>query len=128
MASKPRLGALPSTKYRLYIQSDAWRAKRELYFASNLPQFCWGCDVPKKSGFHMHHKTYKNLGVEKLTDLILLCPDCHQTVHTLHKTPKYQKKGLHYATRDAIRISRKARNLHSNVYKSPRYRQQRGWK
>ena len=81
MSSSPRIGALPRTAYRQYIQSPAWRKKRELYLQSKLSNDCAGCGATYTKGFHLHHRTYKNLGVERLMDLIMLCPKCHDKVH-----------------------------------------------
>ena len=33
--------------------------------------------------FQLHHLTYKNLGMEKDNELIILCEDCHKLVHCL---------------------------------------------
>lgn len=36
--------------------------------------------VPKES-FHVHHITYERRGWERLEDLVLLCPECHEMIH-----------------------------------------------
>lgn len=81
MSSDAREGALPKSAYRSYIQSEAWRKKCQLYLQSKLPKVCVGCKVPYSKGFHLHHRSYKNLGVERLMDLVLLCPSCHSAIH-----------------------------------------------
>lgn len=86
--------------YRDYIRSPEWRAKRQKYWESRLPNNCHVCAAPKRSGFHLHHRTYKNLGNERLMDLVPLCPDCHRLVHqTYNSDPKWRRKGMWYATR-----------------------------
>lgn len=113
-----------AVNYREYIQSPQWRAVRQRYFNSGLPQICWACDAPRVSGFHIHHRTYKNLGKERLMDLVLLCPACHDAVHAHHRSlgPRGELKGLWYSTRGYIRASRKRRGLTSDVAKSPAHR------
>ena len=69
--------------YREYIQSPAWQVVRKRYFASKLPKECYVCDKRYRPGFHLHHRTYKNLGNERLMDLLLLCPFCHEDTHGL---------------------------------------------
>lgn len=69
-------------EYRDYIRSPAWAEVRRRYWASKLPQACYCCDrtdVP----LDLHHRTYKNLGNERLMDLIPLCRPCHEAAHTL---------------------------------------------
>lgn len=68
-------------RYRKYINSQAWREKRELaldFYDNN----CGLCG--SKFNLHVHHKTYKNLYRESMADLMLLCETCHKTAHS-HK-------------------------------------------
>lgn len=60
--------------YRAYINSPAWRAVRERYWASKMPKVCYVCGCPRRPGMHLHHRTYKNLGNERLMDLVPVCP------------------------------------------------------
>ena len=69
--------------YREYIQSEAWQEVRRRFWASRLPKECYVCgsgEGPKD----LHHRTYKNLGSERLMDLVPLCRRCHVEVHALH--------------------------------------------
>jgi hypothetical protein len=67
--------------YLQYLRSDAWRRVKLRYLASNLPKCCYVCQAPWRDGFHFHHKTYKNLGNERLMDIGPLCPECHAALH-----------------------------------------------
>lgn len=94
--------------YNAYIQSKAWRAKREQYWNSKLPQECYCCGTPRRAGFHLHHRTYKNLGNERLMDLVPVCPECHDFIHYVHKNHNGMKqKGLWAATHRAKKIIQK---------------------
>lgn len=96
----PGRRAVPRSEYRSYIQSEAWRRTRERYWASNLPQDCYCCGAPRRVGFHLHHRTYKNLGKERLMDLVPVCPGCHKEIHALHRSdPLWQRRGLWAVTR-----------------------------
>ena len=64
--------------YRTYLLSDSWRATRERYRASKLPQGCWVCRVPNVD---LHHRTYARLGNEKVIDLVPLCREHHDQLH-----------------------------------------------
>jgi hypothetical protein len=66
--------------YRAYIQSNAWRDVKRRYRASKLPQGCYICG---SRPVDLHHKTYKRLGREHLTDLLPLCRTHHDATHTL---------------------------------------------
>lgn len=93
--------------YREYIQSAAWRSKRERYWSSGLPKECYVCGGPRRPGMHLHHRTYKNLGNERLMDLVPVCPPCHDLVHALHQEQVYKRKGLWYATKEARKRTRR---------------------
>src|SRR5690606_19121762 len=94
------LGVVVTVEYERYIQSAAWRRKREAYWRSGLPKNCYVCDAERRPGMHLHHRTYKNLGSERLMDLVPLCPGCHDLVHRIHREPKFRRKGLWYATKE----------------------------
>jgi len=86
--------------YRAYIQSSAWRRVRARYWASKLPQTCYVCDAARSPGMHLHHRTYKNLGTERLMDLVPVCPTCHDLIHEAHKTiPAATRNGPWGATK-----------------------------
>ena len=93
-------------EYKAYINGEEWAAKRRDFLASGLATHeCQACGQPREIGFHVHHRTYKRLGNEHLTDLVLLCPDCHRDLHRAHKwgtplshhTKKWirRKRGVH---------------------------------
>lgn len=127
----PRRVVEPSG-YREYIQSEAWQEQRRRLAASGRRRDCYGCgraDGPKD----VHHRTYDNLGNERLRDLVFLCRACHDRVHELHRnTPglslweatKAVRRELHPThsakalaerriARAAARAARKARRTRS---------------
>jgi 5-methylcytosine-specific restriction endonuclease McrA len=67
----------PQIDYSEYIKSDAWIKKRSwvLVFWDHRCALCY------REANHVHHRTYDRLGDEKITDLILLCEDCHNKYH-----------------------------------------------
>lgn len=65
--------------YQLYLQSRHWRDIRARYYKSGRPKECYVCG--SKEQLHLHHRTYKRVGRERLKDLILLCKDCHGDLH-----------------------------------------------
>lgn len=92
--------AVKLSAYETYIRSSAWRRVRQRYINSKLPKVCAGCKKPWGKGDHLHHRTYKNFGAERLMDLVPLCEPCHSAVHRLYDSdPKWKRKGLWYATK-----------------------------
>lgn len=63
---------------KLYLQSDKWRTKRLERLAIDGCR-CQSCGAT--GPLEVHHKTYKNLEHEPMSDLVSLCRDCHQDVH-----------------------------------------------
>lgn len=94
--------------YKAYINSPEWRKVRQRFIDSKFPKVCAGCSKPWGRGDHLHHRTYKNLGAERLMDLVPLCQPCHAKVHRLYASnPKWKRKGLWYATKEALKTIRK---------------------
>lgn len=91
-------------EYIKYIQSTRWRKKRDQFMKSNLPKDCFVCGV-RSSSMDLHHRTYKRLGNEKLTDLVLVCRSCHGKIHEYAKL--HPNKGLWHATSRVRRAARK---------------------
>ncbi len=94
--STPGHRTVARSGYREYIKSAAWRAKRAEFWRSDLPKQCYGCGTNStEASMHLHHRTYKNLGRERLLDLVPVCESCHREIHRLHNTdPRWRRKGL----------------------------------
>lgn len=105
-ATKTRL------EYREYINSPAWRKKREDYWRSGMPKNCYCCGTPRHSGMHLHHRTYKNLGNERLMDLAPMCQTCHERIHDLHRSSeRWKMKGLWAATKQIRKLNKASGKL-----------------
>ena len=63
--------------YREYIQSEEWSRKREYVLLVYKSCACCGSAIR----LQVHHKTYDNIGNEKMDDMIVLCNDCHKMLH-----------------------------------------------
>lgn len=88
--------------YAAYIRSSAWRSVKKRYRESRLPQKCLVCGDTQ---FDLHHRTYKNLGAERLMDLVPLCRKHHEAVHSLQK--QNPRLDLWKATKVVIKKSRR---------------------
>ena len=70
--------------YKNYIRSKEWARKKADFRGCGLNTGgCYVCGCSEN--LQQHHKTYKRLGKERLTDLILLCQSCHRDVHIVAK-------------------------------------------
>jgi hypothetical protein len=67
-----------SLLYTSYLQSDAWRARRErtLMLAGGTCQRCG-----RARAREAHHLTYDRLTREKDADLLAVCVPCHRQLH-----------------------------------------------
>lgn len=81
----------PWVSYNAYINSAKWQEKRRLALAK-ADFTCVKCKKRRIMGLHVHHKTYKRLGNERLSDLQVLCESCHMLKHTTAKQPAKTKK------------------------------------
>lgn len=64
--------------YQEYLDSEGWKAKRDMV-RQYWDNRCALCNA--EGELHVHHRTYERRGNERLTDLILLCKDCHSKFH-----------------------------------------------
>ena len=71
--------------YNAYLRSWAWREKRDI--RKNIDGNLCVCGRSRHdfklpiTKFVVHHKTYKRVGNERLSDLVSLCEICHDFYH-----------------------------------------------
>lgn len=65
--------------YDEYLKTNHWQKIRQKMYAEseNSCQLCG-----RRALLNVHHNNYECLGVEKSTDLIVLCEPCHKHHHT----------------------------------------------
>lgn len=64
--------------YQEYLKSEHWKETRE----KALKRSGYKCQVcGYNKNLQVHHNTYKNIGHEDPTDLVVLCWKCHKTFH-----------------------------------------------
>ena len=96
--------------YAGYIQGPAWKATRQAFFASKLHDgVCVVCLAV--DSIHVHHRTYRRLGCEKLQDLELLCEACHAAAHDFQH--KAEAAGRKYSL---AKVARKLRAIKAGRY------------
>ena len=65
--------------YRKYLSTGRWKRRRLEYYKTHK-KICFCCEL---ESYVLHHLTYKRIGEEKDKDLIPLCEECHNEIHTL---------------------------------------------
>lgn len=79
----------PTNSYEHYIASPEWAAKRGEFWKVNA-RTCVGCGASKN--LHVHHHTYARLYQEDLADLVAVCATCHETIHTIYREQRTQRR------------------------------------
>ena len=78
--SRPHLGNMfmSAKDKQLYMRSDQWKSLKSqvLTIQNNQCKLCGS-----SYDLHLHHLTYERLGDEKMSDLAVLCSQCHQLQH-----------------------------------------------
>jgi len=69
--------AVRRIRYHEYLSSEKWLQIREAVISRSNG----ACERCGSKAEHVHHKTYENLGNEKLQDLEALCLPCHHQEH-----------------------------------------------
>lgn len=64
--------------YENYLGSEDWRLKRNERMLIDKNK-CTKCGSGKN--LIVHHLSYKNIGDEKMDDLITVCNSCHRKIH-----------------------------------------------
>ena len=85
--------------YQRYLESDEWKARRakrgKLAVWIGRRFVCEWCMTPQtlreyrplkmyevqRVNINIHHISYERIGNERFGDLMVLCRDCHQTLH-----------------------------------------------
>jgi len=96
------------SEYHEYIVSDAWKATRKRYWSSKMSKKCYVCGE-KSGSLELHHRTYKNLGNERLMDLVPVHRECHELIHKLYNERTNKKDGLWQMTTKARRLLSKSK-------------------
>jgi hypothetical protein len=78
------------TSYQSYLHSNHWKNIKARFKKSKLYNSkCFICERKKNdkdhTNFHIHHRSYINIGKELDRDLVLLCPSCHSDVHKVSR-------------------------------------------
>jgi Helicase HerA, central domain len=73
--------------YAEYLQTQHWQSKRK----EALQHAVYRCQICNAGGVQLdvHHRTYQRLGAELLSDLFVLCHECHDLFSTSGKLAKY---------------------------------------
>lgn len=75
---KRRITRKDVSKYHEYLKSPEWYSFRRMVISVNGSK-CARCGTDKK--LQVHHKTYKNIFKELLSDVEVLCEACHSKHH-----------------------------------------------
>ncbi|MEI8183832.1 MAG: HNH endonuclease signature motif containing protein [Desulfomonile sp.] len=78
--------------YNNYIKSPDWQNKPQRLQA--IQRDCGRCVLcDSTEDLEVHHRTYENLGSEKLEDLYTLCRQCHEIVTDMLRRKRYEAVG-----------------------------------
>lgn len=75
--------------YKEYLNSSCWHNTKQRFYKSKLAKrdskgnLCCGHCRRNDIVLHLHHRTYKRVGKERLSDLELVCELCHAFIHEL---------------------------------------------
>ena len=81
--------------YEEHMNSKEWQKKRETV----LMFWNYSCSICHSSiNLHVHHRTYDRLGSELITDLLVLCEECHDLYHSNGKLLTREREKLSYVS------------------------------
>jgi len=102
--------------YEAYLQTNHWRTLRRKIYDLKKHK----CQKCKKtiSNYQVHHLSYERIGNEFISDLKLLCYDCHEKIHAKKtKAPKLLKNKQITREREIANILLKRQKIHCHTGK-----------
>lgn len=90
-------------EYKRYIKSERWKRKRQQVFA-HYGKRCYACRKRVRI-LHVHHRSYRNLTREPMSDLIPLCIKCHKEITDYHR--RNRRRGIEINTAVMIKVIRR---------------------
>jgi hypothetical protein len=84
-------GASESAAYETYIGSYAWKTNPARLAELRASGYrCRTCNASRdEARLEVHHRTYKNLGRELISDLTTLCAECHHVITSELRSRRY---------------------------------------
>ena len=67
--------------YRDYLRTKHWKNIKKMY--NKMYKYECSCCGSNKTGLHLHHITYDRVGNEEIDDLVYLCKECHNKIHSI---------------------------------------------
>lgn len=77
--NKPLFPVRNEADYRKYLRTRHWKRMKDKVYKYRKTVCCETCGSLLDR--NVHHKTYKRLWNEKVSDLIILCRACHESEH-----------------------------------------------
>jgi hypothetical protein len=68
-------------RYRAVLRSRRWKRLRRRVYRRSGGRCERCCRRHFLGGLQLHHRTYARLGRERMTDVELLCDECHKSEH-----------------------------------------------
>ncbi|MEH2539232.1 MULTISPECIES: hypothetical protein [unclassified Bradyrhizobium] len=101
--SAPASGASDSVGYPTYIGSHAWKTNQGRLAELRASGYrCRICNASRaEARLEVHHRTYENLGRERMADLTTLCAPCHVVVTCELRARRYANQPV-AATADFV--------------------------
>jgi predicted HNH restriction endonuclease len=74
-------------QYSAYLKSPEWRVVRRLALG-HAHYRCQVCN--RRDALEVHHRTYERIGRELLSDVSVLCAECHGHFHGREPSSDYR--------------------------------------
>ncbi len=120
-----RMRELGFESYSEYLHSPDWHEVKVRYRASIREAQCQLCD--SSLDLHLHHLTYDRVGEELVSDLMLLCGECHAAVHDLERLGTIgldlTMKGASFADASMAIAEQRARAKQASLKRAAEYLQ-----
>ena len=103
-------------QYSVYLKSEHWLEVKAKFYLRERNRRCFVCGDNRL--LNIHHKTYKRIGMEFMSDLVALCRKCHEGVHKLRSKEKVPLFFAHKRYKQSLKGTMPKKNNHRKTDQS----------
>lgn len=104
--------------YAAYLMTNHWRTLRSKIYDLRK-HTCERCKK-KISLYHVHHKSYKHIGNERLGELMLVCYECHEILHKKKDAKRVKQTKNKQKDINDVLAEKKKKSIYCGKYYNPK--------
>jgi hypothetical protein len=104
--------------YAAYLLTNHWRTLRAKIYDLRKHK-CERCKKEIKL-YHVHHKSYKHIGFERIGELMLVCYECHEILHKNKDAKRVRQAKKKQKDINDVLAEKKKKTIYCGKYYDPK--------